>query len=103
MRKPEIQSPSLLSRDSQVSHGSFYERGPSWPKSDTGGASAALRYRQGANRGLQGLRFAPRPRVGVEFTPLKPENGHLYSSQCWHGFPMISGLENGKTATVKFG
>lgn len=43
MRKPEFQSPSLLSRDSQVSHESFYGRGPSWPKSDTGGASAALR------------------------------------------------------------
>lgn len=34
--------------------------GPSWPKANTGGASAALRHRQGANRGLQGLRFAPR-------------------------------------------
>jgi len=34
--------------------------GPSWPDSYTGGASALLVYRQGANRGLQGLRFAPR-------------------------------------------
>lgn len=33
--------------------------GPSWPDSDTGGASALLVYRQGANRGLQGLWFAP--------------------------------------------
>jgi len=33
--------------------------GPSWPHSYTGGASALLVYRQGANRGLQGLRFAP--------------------------------------------
>jgi len=33
--------------------------GPSWPDSYTGGASALLVYRQGANRGLQGLRFAP--------------------------------------------
>lgn len=32
--------------------------GPSWPDSYTGGASALLVYRQGANRGLQGLRFA---------------------------------------------
>lgn len=29
--------------------------GPSWPKSHAGGASAALRYRQGANLGLQGF------------------------------------------------
>lgn len=33
--------------------------GPSWPESYTGGASALLVYRQGANLGLQGLRFAP--------------------------------------------
>ena len=32
--------------------------GPSWPESYTGGASAVLAYRQGANLGLQGLRFA---------------------------------------------
>jgi len=32
--------------------------GPSWPESYTGGAGALLVYRQGANRGLQGLRFA---------------------------------------------
>lgn len=32
--------------------------GPSWPDSYTGGASALLAYRQGANLGLQGLRFA---------------------------------------------
>ena len=35
------------------------KRGPSWRYSNTGGASAAFRHRQGANRGLQGLRFAP--------------------------------------------
>jgi len=32
--------------------------GPSWPHSYTGGASALFVYRLGANRGLQGLRFA---------------------------------------------
>ena len=36
------------------------ERGPSWRYSNAGGDSAALRYRQGVNRGLQGLRFALR-------------------------------------------
>ena len=35
------------------------ERGPSWRQTHAGGDSAALRYRQSANRGLQGLRFAP--------------------------------------------
>lgn len=35
------------------------KRGPSRRYSITGGASAAFRHRQGANRGLQGLRFAP--------------------------------------------
>jgi len=44
--------------------------GPSWPDSYTGGASALLVYREGANQGLQGLRFAlggrdlPRRRTG---------------------------------------
>src|SRR5690554_4608936 len=38
------------------------DTGPSWPNSYTGGASALLVYRQGANRGLQGLRFAPEGR-----------------------------------------
>ena len=33
--------------------------GPSRGSSYAGGGSAALGYRQGANRGLQGLRFAP--------------------------------------------
>lgn len=42
-------------------------------------------------------------RVGVEFTPLKPKNGHPYFSQCWCGFSAISGPKNGKSATVKFG
>lgn len=32
--------------------------GPFWPESYTGGASALLAYCQGANRGLQSLRFA---------------------------------------------
>ncbi len=32
--------------------------GPSWPKSNTGGDSAALRYRLARKQGLQGLRFA---------------------------------------------
>jgi hypothetical protein len=41
--------------------------------------------------------------VGIEFTPLKPENGHPYSSQCWRGFPAISGQKNGKSATERFG
>lgn len=36
--------------------------GPSWANSYTGGASALLVYRQGANRDLQGLRFAPEDR-----------------------------------------
>ena len=33
--------------------------GPSWPKSNTGGDSAAFRYRLPRKQGLQGLRFAP--------------------------------------------
>ena len=33
--------------------------GPSWPKTNTGGDSAALRYRLARKQGLQGLRFAP--------------------------------------------
>jgi len=32
--------------------------GPSWPKTNTGGDSAALRYRLARKQGLQGLRFA---------------------------------------------
>ena len=32
--------------------------GPSWPKTNTGGASAALRHRPTRKQGLQGLRFA---------------------------------------------
>lgn len=32
--------------------------GPSWPKANTGGASAALRHRPNRKQGLQGLRFA---------------------------------------------
>lgn len=36
---------------------------PSWRYSSTGGASAALRHRQGANRVLQGMQFARIPRV----------------------------------------
>lgn len=34
------------------------DTGPSWPKSHAGGASALHVHRQGANLGLQGLRFA---------------------------------------------
>jgi hypothetical protein len=41
--------------------------------------------------------------VSVEFTPLKPENGHPYSGQYWRGFRAISGAKIGKTATLKFG
>ena len=36
------------------------KRGPSWPKSHAGGASAASRYRLTTKQGLQGLRFASR-------------------------------------------
>lgn len=32
--------------------------GPSWPKTNAGGDSAALRYRLARKQGLQGLRFA---------------------------------------------
>ena len=35
------------------------KRGPSWRNSNTGGASAASRYRPTTKQGLQGLRFAP--------------------------------------------
>lgn len=35
------------------------KRGPSWRYSNTGGASAAFRYRPTRKQGLQGLRFAP--------------------------------------------
>ena len=41
--------------------------------------------------------------VWVEFTPLKPKNGHPYFGQCWRGFPEISGPKNGKSATVILG
>ena len=34
-------------------------------------------------------------RVGVEFTPLEPQNGHPYSSQCWRGLQAILMLKIG--------
>jgi len=49
------------------------ERGPSWQSSHTGGASAALRHRQGANRGLQGLRFAPQRHRHCQRPERRPE------------------------------
>jgi hypothetical protein len=41
--------------------------------------------------------------VCVEFTPLKPKNGHPYSSQFWRGFQAIFLPKTGKTATEKVG
>ena len=50
-------------------------------------------------------RFAVRTpaKGGVEFTHFEAKNGHPYSSQYWRGFTAISGLNNGKTATLRFG
>lgn len=49
------------------------------------------------------MRFAPQSRVGVKFTPLKPKNGHPFSSQFWRGFRAISVSKIGKTAALEFG
>lgn len=78
------------------------ERGPSWRYSHAGGASAALRYRQGGNRGLQGLRFAPRQGWALNSHPLS-RNCHPFQSQCWRGLPPIPMPKSDKTATVPLG
>ncbi len=49
--------PSL--QDLRVAASAQGERGPSWPKRNTGGTSAKLAHRQGANLGSHGARRRP--------------------------------------------
>lgn len=59
------------------------ERGPSFPNRNAGGDSAALRLPQDANRGLQGLRFAP---GGVgHWTECRVSAGVLGNARNWKG------------------